>query len=88
MNMTKTMIDDAAFETLFIDHPLYQMTPVSFSLAIEKLVKEEKLDYLDATCQLCEKYEIEYSAIPRLLTPTMKDKIEVAATERKFRIGK
>jgi hypothetical protein len=64
------------------------MTPSIFSLAIEKLVKEEKMDYLDATCRLCEQYEIEYSAVPKLLTSDMRDKIEMAATERKYRLGK
>jgi hypothetical protein len=64
------------------------MTPSIFSLAIEKLVKEEKMDYLDATCRLCEQHEIEYSAVPKLLTSDMRDKIELAATERKYRLGK
>jgi hypothetical protein len=94
--MNKTLIVED-FDSLFIDHPLYQlkeqielavMTSSTFSLAIEKLVKDEKMDYLDATCKLCEQYEIDYSSVPKLLTSDMRDKIEMAATERKFRIGK
>ena len=94
--MNKTSVAED-FDSLFIDHPFFQikeqielavMTSSTFSLAIEKLVKEEKMDYLDATCRLCEKFEIEYASIPRLLTSDMKDKIELAATERKYRLGK
>jgi hypothetical protein len=82
----KKVNEDAAFESLFIDHPLYQMTASSFALEIEKVVKEQKVDYLEAVCQLCERFEIDYSAVPKLLTPTMKDKIEMAAIDRKFRM--
>ena len=74
------------FETLFIDHPLHDMNSSSFALEIEKLVRTEKIDYLDAVCRLCEKFEIDFATVPKLITPTMKDKIEVAAIERKFRI--
>jgi hypothetical protein len=80
------MMVSEAFDTLFIDHPLYNMTSSNFCLEIEKLVKEHKVDYLEAVKQLCEKYEIDYSAVPKLLSQTMKDKIEMAATERRFRI--
>jgi hypothetical protein len=62
------------------------MNSSTFALEIEKLVLTEKIDYLDAVCQLCEKYEIDFSAVPKLITQTMKDKIDVAATERKYRI--
>lgn len=80
------MVNRDAFEVLFIDHPMYTMNSYTFSLEIEKLVKTEKIDYLEAVKQLCEKYEIDFAAVPKLITPTMKDKIEVAATERNFRI--
>jgi hypothetical protein len=82
MNNTKSEV----FETLFIDHPLFDISASSFALEIEKVVKTEKVDYLAAVCQLCERYEIDFSAVPKLITPTMRDKIEVAATDRKFRI--
>jgi hypothetical protein len=74
------------FYRLFIDHPLYDMTASKFSLEIEKLVKEQKVDYLEAATQLCERFEIDYNDIKKLISPTMKDKIEVAATERKYRL--
>jgi len=80
------LVDEAVFETLFIDHPLYTMTPHSFALEIERIVREQKIDYLAATAQLCEQYEIDYSSIPKLLTKTMKEKIEVSALERNYKI--
>ena len=82
MNNTKSRV----FETLFIDHPLFDISASSFALEIEKVVKFQKIDYLAAVCQLCEQYEIDFSAVPKLITTTMRDKIEVAATDRKLRI--
>ena len=84
--MNKLLV--SKFEHLFIDHPMYDMNAAKFSLEIEKLVKEQKIDYLEAVCQLCEQFEIEAEAVPKLLTATMKDKIEIAANERHFRIGR
>lgn len=79
-------LGDGEFDRLFINHPLYNLTSSSFCLEIEKLVKEQNMDYLDATVRLCEIYEIDEKAVPKLLTPTMQDKIEVAATERNFKL--
>jgi hypothetical protein len=70
---------DESFERLFIDHPLYEFTPSNFSLEIEKTVREFHCNYLEAVVKLCERYEIDYTAVPRLLTETMKDKIELDA---------
>jgi len=84
--MLKKLVDEILFEKSFIDHPVFKLTPTTFSIEIEKLVKEYKIDYLEAVCKLCETFEIDYGAIPKLLTKTMKDKIEVAALERKYRI--
>lgn len=76
------VVDDS-WDRLFIDHPMYEITPQAFSLEIEKAVKELNLDYLAAATYVCEKYELEYSVVPRLLTPTMRDKIEMAAEDKK-----
>ena len=77
------MVNGPAWDRLFIDHPMYEITPTAFALEIERVVKELRLDYLEAAAHVCESYELEYSAIPRLLTPTMKDKIEMAAEAKK-----
>jgi hypothetical protein len=34
--------------------------------------------------KLCEKYEIEYESVPKLLTKTMKEKLEMVAIERRL----
>lgn len=73
---------DESFERLFIDHPLYEFTPQSFCLEIERIVKEQKLPYLKAIEALCEQYELDYTAVPNLLTQTMKEKCEMDAEER------
>jgi hypothetical protein len=42
------------------------------------------MDYLDAVVTLCEKFDIEFETIPKLLSKTMKEKIEVSASKRKL----
>lgn len=81
------LISEDDFSRLFIDHPLYELNPQNFSLQIEKLVKDQGLDYLEATVALCEQYEIEYSyAAKKLISSTMKDKIEVdSMAKNRFR---
>lgn len=79
MSLAVALPVDEAFERLFIDHPLYEFTPSNFSLEIEKTVKDSRCNYLEAVLRLCERYEIDYTSIPKLLTETMKDKIEVDA---------
>lgn len=73
-------------DVLYVNQPTYRMVPSVFSLEIEKIVKEQKMDYLDAVCLFCEQNEIDYETIPRLLSKTMKEKIEIAALERNFRL--
>lgn len=70
-------VTDGQFERSFIDHPLYDINTSNFALEIEKVVKETKCNYIEAIIQLCDKYEIEYSAVVKILTPTMIDKIEM-----------
>jgi late-transcription coactivator len=82
MTQLNNPTEDLEFDRLFIDHPLYELTPQSFSLEIEKLVKEQNMNYLEAVAALCERFEIEFTATPRLLTDTMKEKIEVDAMNR------
>jgi Phage late-transcription coactivator len=62
------------------------MTPNNFALKVEQVVKEQKLDYLDAACQVCEEFEIELASVSKLISPTMRDKIEMDARLRKYRI--
>lgn len=71
------------FERLFIDSPLYDMVPATFCSQIEQIVKEKNIDYWAAATMLCEEYEIEFSQAKKLITDTMKDKIELAAHARR-----
>ena len=80
----KKKLTDESFDMLFIDSPLYQLTPTTFALEIEKLVKYDRMDYLDAVVTLCEKFDIEFETIPKLLSKTMKERIEVSASKRKL----
>ena len=77
---------DVEFESQFLDHPLFRMTPQTFALEIEKLVKNEQMDYLEAVTKLCDDLDMDYTAVPKLLTQTMKDKIEMAATARNYKL--
>jgi len=73
-------------ESFFEDQFSFQLNPNKFSLEVEKTVKEKKLDYIDAVVHLCEKYELEFKAVAKLISPTMKDKIEVDALKRKYKL--
>jgi hypothetical protein len=79
-------ISTGEFSRKFLDHPLFELNPQSFCLEIEKVVREQKLDYLEATAFLCDHYEINYSEAAGLLTETMRDKIEVdSMAKNRFR---
>jgi len=72
---------DDSKSRLFIDSPLFDLNPSSFSLEIERVVKETPCNYIEAICQLCDRYEIDFTAVPKLLTETMKDKVEMNAID-------
>ena len=44
----KKKLTDESFDMLFIDSPLYQLTPTTFALEIEKLVKYPPAFYFKA----------------------------------------
>ena len=46
------------------------LTPTKFSMEIEKIVAEEKLNYIDAICQYCEMNDIETVSYTHLTLPT------------------
>jgi hypothetical protein len=89
MNMRQQTAVDDNFDRLFIDHPLYELNPQSFCLEIEKAVRELQLDYLEAATHVCEKYEIDFTDVPNLITESMKDKIEMdSESKNRFRKAK
>lgn len=66
-------------ESLLIEASLFNMTPTKFALEVEKYVKETGSNYIDAVCHVCKAFEIEETSVPKYLTATMRDKIEMDA---------
>ena len=57
------------------------MTKKRFSLAVEKIVATQPgVSYIDAACMIIEDRGMDYSNLKRLLTPSLKSKIEEEAS--------
>ena len=48
------------------------LTPSKFSMEIEKIVVEEKLNYIDAICYYCETNNIEVESVTKLISKPLK----------------
>ena len=48
----------------------------SFPLLIEDEVKSKKLNYIDATLEVCKKFDIDPRDVKRLINKNIKEKIE------------
>lgn len=53
----------------------------TFQLNIEEIVRERRVDHLDAVVIFCKDNDLEPDEIKKLLTSNLKDKIKVAAIE-------
>ena len=60
---------------------IFKQTPKLFSLNIEKIASEKKLNHLDAVLYYCEKQKVEVESVVRLCTKALKQKIEANAME-------
>ena len=60
------------------------MTPKKFSMNIEKKAKDSDTSYLDALLDYCEKNSVEPEQIKPLITKSLKEKLEVNASELNF----
>ena len=60
------------------------LTPSKFALEIEKIVVEEKLNYIDAIVFYCEKNEIEIESVPKLISKPLKEKLKYDAQKLNF----
>lgn len=60
------------------------MTPKRFSNLIENLSNEHQLNLLDTIIWYCEENELEILSVPKLLTPTLKEKLEKNAIDLKY----
>lgn len=60
------------------------LTPIKFSYQIERIVIEEKMNYIDAILFFCEKENIEVESVSKLMTKPLKEKLKVDATNLNF----
>ena len=60
------------------------LTPTKFSMEIEKIVAEEKLNYIDAICQYCEMNDIEIQSVTKLVTKPLKERLKYDAIQLNF----
>ena len=60
------------------------LCPQKFSQDIESLVKECKINYIDAIVTYCEDNSIEIDTISKLVSKPLKEKLKNDATELNF----
>jgi len=68
---------EKAIESKFI-------TPTKFSMEIEKIVAEDKINYIDAICQYCEMNDIEVQSVSKLITKPLKERLKYDAIQLNF----
>ena len=60
------------------------MNPAKFAVEIEKLVKQEKINYIDAIVLYCEENSIEIDSITILVSKPLKEKLKCDAQQLNF----
>ena len=60
------------------------LTPTKFSMENEKIVAEEKINYIDAICQYCEMNDIEIQSVSKLVTKPLKERLKYDAIQLNF----
>ena len=55
-----------------------------FSNMIERMVVDEGVRYIDAIMEYCDTKDIDFEIVPKLLTATLKDKIQAEAMDFNF----
>ena len=55
------------------------LTKKKFTLAVEELVIEKKLSYIDAIVYFCQENHLEPESVKGLITPPLKEKIKAEA---------
>ncbi len=60
------------------------MTKKRFSAAVESIVITKQLSYIDAITYLAEERMMDYTNVKRLLSDSIKQKLEVEASELKL----
>jgi len=64
------------------------MTRKRFSTAVEQLVAKGNMSYIDAAAYIIEKRGMDYSNLKKLLTDSLKDKMEAEAMRLNLIRGK
>jgi hypothetical protein len=66
---------------IFDNMAIFSKTPKNFSLEIEKIAVEKKITHMEAVVDYCEKNDVEIETVAKLITKTLKSKIEANARE-------
>ena len=60
------------------------LAPSKFAIEIEKIVAEEKINYIDAIVHYCEVNELEVESVTKLVSKPLKEKLKWDATRLNF----
>jgi len=60
------------------------LTAAKFSMEIENIVANEKINYIDAICQYCEMNDIEVDSIAKLISKPLKERLKYDAINLNF----
>lgn len=60
------------------------LTPSKFAIEIEKIVIEEKFNYIDAICYYCEVNHLEVESVIKLISKPLKERLKWDATRLNF----
>ena len=60
------------------------LTAAKFSMEIETIVANEKINYIDAICQYCEMNDIEVDSITKLNSKPLKERLKHDASNLNF----
>ena len=60
------------------------LTKKKFTNAVEQLVVEKKLSYIDAIVYFCQQQHLEPDSVKGLITPPLKEKIKAEAVSLRF----
>ena len=60
------------------------MNAAKFSLEVQKLVLEERVNYIDAIVLFCEKNSIEVDSVTKLISKPLKEKLKADAINLNF----
>jgi hypothetical protein len=60
------------------------LTPSKFALEVEKIVTEEKCNYIDAIVHYCETNSIEIESVTKLISKPLKERLKYDAINLNF----